>query len=157
MNKEDDANRLRQAARIARLSTDISMTDMVTVYLSHSGSEHNHGIYCALIPNNMVEQCLEHPEWDLLHGDGAPGAVVHESGGQRKVEYLRYGDDSGIEPLILDREFYGIRTNYREISEEFRLFHGLYHDRKLDQFIRIDADGNEHIVATITNEQISIR
>jgi len=86
-----------------------------------------------------------------------PGAVVHHEGGEKRVEYLRYGVDDGIEPFVIDREFYGMRDDYREISEEFRFFHRLYHDGKLDQHIKIDDDGNEHVVAIVEPNRIQIR
>jgi hypothetical protein len=28
--------------------------------------------------------------------------------------------------LVIERQFHGIRPNYNELSEEFRLFHNLY-------------------------------
>lgn len=152
-----DRNRLSQNKVLEWLQRNLQLTDMVTVYLSDSQGPHNHGLYCALIPSNKIELVLSNPCWNLLQGEGMPGAVVHYNDGKKYVEYRRYDVDSGIEPLVIDRNFYGIREDYREICEEFRIFHQLYHDRKQDQYIKIDDDGNEHLVAVVEPGRVQIR
>jgi hypothetical protein len=157
MSIELERIRLSQTKTLKLLKRDLSLTEMLTVYFSDSEGPHNYGIYCALIPNSQIEQALSKLSWDLSHGEGIPGAIVYYEDGKENVEYLRYGNDSGIEPLIIDREFYGIRENYKEICEEFRLFHSLYHDRKRDHFIKIDDAGNEDLVAIVEKNRIRIR
>lgn len=157
MSIDLDRNRLSQNRMLEWLRRDLQLTDMVTVYLSDSQAPHNHGLYCALVPSNQIDLVLSNPCWDFGHGEGMPGAVEHYKDGKKRVEYLRYGIDDGIEPLVIDREFYGMRDNYKEICEEFRLFHRLYHDRKLDQYIKIDDDGNEHLVAVVEPNCVQIR
>jgi hypothetical protein len=152
-----DVSRLGQGEMLGWLARDMSLTEMITVYLSDEKPSHNYGIYCALIPTAAVETCLKRPTWDLMHGCGMPGAIEYHNKGHKKVSYLRFGDDKGIEPLVIDRHFHGIREDYKELSEEFRLFHRLYHDRKLDHYIKIDGDGNEHLVATVEPGQIKVR
>src|SRR5438067_289326 len=73
------------------------------------------------------------------------------------IRRQRFGNDSGIEPLIIEREFHGIRPDYEEISEEFRLFHELYHDRKENRYYKIDDTGNEDLVAIVETDHIRIR
>jgi len=147
---QSDRERLSQSKIITSLSRDIPMTEMVTVYSSD-------GMYCALIPVSKVETCIAGISWDLSHGQGMPGAVEYHEGKNKRVEYLRYGDDHGIEPLIIDREFYGMRRDYVEICEEFRLFHRLYHDRKQDRHFKYDDSGNEHLVAIVEPNRVQIR
>lgn len=91
------------------------------------------------------------------HGDGFPGSVVYHKNGEDTPAYLRFGDENGIEPLIIDREFYGIKNNYKEICEEFRLFHKLYHDQKNDNYLKISDDGNESLIACVKENKIEIR
>ena len=50
-----------------------------------------------------------------------------------------------------------MKENYIEISEEFRLFHNLYHDRATDTYIKIDEAGNEITVAVIKSNEVQIR
>lgn len=158
MNQEsilkDEIQRLTQSQALERLCGNFSMTEMVTVYWSDSASTHNHGIYCALVPSSQIEHCLSNLSWDFSHGDGYPGACKHYD---NITTYYRFGDNSGIEPLIIDRNFHGMRPDYQEINEEFRLFHRLYHDRKENKYVKIDDDGNEQVIAIIESSKIQIR
>lgn len=157
MSAKVDRDRLSQTKILQWFQREVSLTDMITVYLSNSEDSHYHFIYCALIPFNMTERVLLDLSWDLSVGDGLPSAVIYHGDGEKEVKYLRYGSDHGIEPLVIEHEFYGMRDNYKEISEEFRLFHRLYHDRKQDRYIKIDNDGNEHLVAIIESNRVQIR
>lgn len=157
LDPEKETLRLSQKKFIEWIMRPISPSEMVTVYCSDHEGDHDIGIYCCLIPNEATGRCLDDLSWDLDCGGGHPGAVVHYEGEKEVVEYLRYGDCSGVEPLVIYREFYGMRQNYLEISEEFRLFHGLFHDRKQDQYIKIDDSGNEHTVAIVEPKRVEIR
>ncbi|MBX3390514.1 MAG: hypothetical protein KF691_13780 [Phycisphaeraceae bacterium] len=157
MSEAEDKLRLQQAAMREWLTRELSATDMLTVYLSDIRDQHNYGVYAALIPTEQVAKSLKSTNWDLSHGSGLPGAVEYHQQGSKRVEYHRFGDDDGIEPLVIDRDFHGARERYTEISEEFRLFHRLYHDQKLNQFIKIDNEGEEHLVATIEPNLVKIR
>ena len=157
MTIEADRERLTQSKLLARLSQSIPMTEMVTLYLSDQDEDHNHGIYCALIPTAQIEQSLSNPTWDLSEGQGMPGAVKHGFEDEAEVSYLRFGNMDGVEPLLFCRGFHGIRDACLEISEEFRHFHNLCHDRKQDRFIKIDDSGDEYVVAIIEANQVQVR
>ena len=161
MSIDLDRKRLAQEDPLKSLLRKMRLTEMVTMHqwIKKEGS-HEYAIYCALMPSRQIERALSDPaEWDLHFYQGTPTAVV--GGGQ--VRYLRYGDDNGIEPLIINRDFtesqtnYGKRAVYCEISEEFRLFHNLYHDREKDEYIKIDDEGNEHQVIVVEPNHLQIR
>lgn len=152
-----EVDRLSQAKTLAEIKRDLGLTELIPVYLSALGKDHSRGFYCALIPSNKIEASLANLGWDLLGGQGMPGAVEYYEKGDRIVKYLRFGNDYGVEPLIIEREFHGIRPDYDEISEEFRLFHDLYHDHKEDRYYKIDEAGNEELVATVEPHCIKIR
>ena len=135
----------------------MSPVEMLTVYLERSNDAYSHSIYCALIPSKHIDKVLDSLNWDLMHGDGLPGSVEYREDKNRKVDYLRYGNTEGVEPLVIDREFHGVRKDYLEISEEFRLFHRLYHDRKSNRYIKIDEGGEEQVVAVVEPKQVKIR
>ena len=157
MNAAAERERLSQAELLARLRRDIPLTEMVTVYQTRNHDKSDHGIYCALVPNAKLEESLSDLCWDLCHGDGLPGACQYSGeNGKDSVAYLRFGDRHA-EPLVIDRVFHGMRPDYVEISEEFRFFHRLYHDRKTNQFIKINDDGTEHLVAVIEPGLVKIR
>lgn len=80
-----------------------------------------------------------------------------------QTKFLSYDFRDTLVPLVITRNFYesktnfGKRTPYQEISEEFRLFHNLYHDRATDKYIKIDSEGNEELVATVEPHCVQIR
>ncbi|MCG8377761.1 MAG: hypothetical protein MI702_14885 [Chlorobiales bacterium] len=152
-----DTQRLNQTETLERLCRSIPLTEMVTVYWSDRSSIHSHGIYCALIPSSQIQDRLDTTSWDLSHGHGYPGTCIHHKDGKDITAYYRFGDNSGIEPLIIDREFYGTHPYYLEINEEFRLFHQLYYDPKEDNYIKIDDSGSEQIVAIVKPNRVEIR
>ncbi|MFA7419672.1 MAG: hypothetical protein WCZ90_08290 [Melioribacteraceae bacterium] len=157
MNDEKEKLRLSQSDLLNGFQKEFSLTEFVTVYFSDYTEYHNYGIYCALIPVSQKNDVLLNPSWDLSHGGGLPGSVVYHSKGEEQVKYFRFGDDNGIEPLIFDLNFYGMRDDYLEISEEFRHFHHLFHDIKNNNYIKFDDDGNEAIVAIVEKNRIQIR
>ena len=63
----------------------------------------------------------------------------------------------GVEPIVLYREFHGVRPSYQEICEEFRIFHNLYHDRDSNSYTKFDDAGNETVVAVVLPDEIQIR
>jgi len=157
MDIESERERLSQSRLLLRFRSQIRLTEMVTVYWSESDNQHNYAIYCPLIPTSRIEESFANPTWDATYGSGSPGTVQYYTEGEEKVQYLRFGNDDGIEPLVIGRYFNGIRPGYAELSEEFRLFHNLYHDRKEDHYIKIDDDGNEHLVAIVEANRIQVR
>ena len=88
---------------------------------------------------------------------GMPGAVERYREGREQTGYIRYGDENGREPLVITRSFGEMRDDYMEVSEEFRLFHNLYHNRKTDEYIKIDDDGSEDTVILVRSDCIRIR
>ena len=157
MNIEQERDRLAQTETLTKLRRDMSPAEMLTVYLSRRDDAYLHSIYCALIPSKQIDKVLDMLNWDLMHGHGLPGAVEYWEDDDRKVDYLRYGETNEIEPLVIDREFHGVRDDYLEISEEFRLFHRLYHDRSKNHYIKIDEGGEEQVVMVVEPNQVKIR
>ncbi|WP_160817308.1 hypothetical protein [Nitrosomonas oligotropha] len=157
-DQDQDHKRLAQAENLQLLTRELKLTDILTVHTSNTDGSPNYcGIYCALVPNDQIDQALSSSNWDLLHGQGLPDDAIYNIHDKEQYRYLRYGKESGIEPLVIDRFFHDLRDSYNEISEEFRLFHNLYHDRKTNQFIKFDNDGNETVVAIIKEDCIKIR
>ncbi len=159
MSINADKKRLSQTHILAEMQRELKSNDMVTVYrVDKDTEEHSKRyIFCALIPSSQIQDSLADSTWNLELSDGMPSGMTYRKQGELQHEYLRYGNDNGVEPLIIDREFCRLREDYREISEEFRFFHKLYHDRKMDQYLKIDDAGNEEIVAIATPDHIQIR
>ena len=157
MNIDSDRARLSQKKRLECLRREPKLTDMITVYRSDRTGPSSQFIYCALIPSVQVERALSTWSWDLKVDLGMPAAVERYRDGREQTDYLRFGNDNGIEPLVIVREFHGMRDNYNEISEEFRLVHNLYHNRMTNEYIKIDDDGNEDTVVVVEPNCIQIR
>ena len=136
MSIESDRERLLQKHNLEWIRRDPKATDLLTVYQSPPKKENcgDYFILSGLIPQNQIEQVLS----------------------ETRVRALQ-GTEDGFEPLIITRSFGGIREDYNEISEEFRLFHDLYHDRRTDTYIKIDDAGNETIVAIVKPDEVQIR
>ena len=147
-----------QTEALKSLRSDYGANHMLPVYLSdRETGRHSHGLLCALVPSNQIERVLAKPYWDLTLGSAAPDVVVSDSDAEPEATYLRYGRDDGIEPLVIYRDFHGLRDTQLEISEAFRLFHNLYHDRKADRFIKFDDAGDEQVIAVREPGRILIR
>jgi hypothetical protein len=157
VSSKADRARMLQTDALSKIRGNIKATEKIDVYLSDTSDSHNHGILCALVPINQADNVLSSPGWHFDYHQGKPSAVQRSSGDGHIVEYQRFGTERGIEPLIIDRDFYGLRDGYRELSEEFRLFHRLYHDRKTDEYIKIGDDGTEHVVASVEPQRIRVR
>ena len=157
MDIDSDRARLLQEKILEYLRRALKATDMVTVYRSIKNGPSSQFIYCALIPSVQVERALSILSWDLKVDLGMPTAVEGYRDGREQTEYLRYGDENGLEPLVIKRSFCELRDDYLEVSEEFRLFHNLYHNRKTDEYFKFDDDGNEDTVISVKPDCIQIR
>jgi hypothetical protein len=116
----------------------------------------NHGgtIIAALIPEAKVKHILTIDDWGFDPRALRPGCTKFSDG---RVVYYRFGSDKGYEPLILEREFGGIRSESRELSEEFRLFHNLCFDAINNKYVKISDDGSEQDTVVISPDRITIR
>lgn len=109
--------------------------------------------YSAIISNKKLDEVLKDDGWDLSIGGGYPGVLTKYYGnGKRKRNYYsRYSSDE-IEPLVIYRNFQAGKKSYFEISEEFRLFHKLYHNKNNNTYIKIYDDGNEEEIIKIVDQ-----
>ena len=163
MSIDLDREKLLQAQRQEEIHRESRSHDLITVHRPiNGGTPIDCFIYCALIPPNQVEEMLSDTNiWNAPEiFDGIPNTLndrTQDSIGQ--VKYLRYGHgtENGLEPLIISRYFGGIKTPHDEISEEFRHFHNLFHNRETDEYTKIDDAGNEERIAIVKPNEIRIR
>jgi hypothetical protein len=145
---EDDITRLGQAANIAEID-ELGSGEWTILYELEDDPENSRCSYSGLLPPIRVESALKQTSWDLLIGDGAPGFSQTYLDGKDATTYERFGEH-GVEPILYVRDFHGIQPRQFDLSEEFRLFHNLYHDRRNDRYIHIDDRGKEVIAAEVT-------
>jgi hypothetical protein len=157
MSETQDKARLLHLDQRQYILENAGTEAWLTVYLNHTAGNDTLTYFCALIPTSRATQCLSDVSWDLQMGDGRPGIVSHHNDSERVDRYYRYGDAEGVEPLILKREFHGIRPASFEISEEFRLFHNLYHDALRNTYIYIDDNGDENDAIICDTDSVKIQ
>lgn len=112
-------------------------------------------VYSALVSDDKVGECMHSYQWDLARRHGGPSVNVWGDG---SYEYVRNNED--VEPLVIYRDGYGTHPAYVELSEEFRLFCDIHERFKAEnerEFISIDENGNEDVVAYIKELQVRIK
>lgn len=85
----------------------------------------------------------------MIIGTQCPGFIEYGDKITYKANPLNF--DSCLN-IVQYREFYGIKPNYIEISEEFRLLNNLYHDTNTNIFYEIEENGECTEVAKITDD-----
>lgn len=105
--------------------------------------------WAALISLDKMQDVYRDIGWDSSVGTQSPGFV--EIDGVATYKELPY-DMGSCENIVHYREFYGIKPNYVEISEEFRLLNGLYCDMKNNKYYTISENGESIEVAKIENQ-----
>ena len=140
--------------RLDYVANKLGTEPWITVYEFTKGEHEEASYYCALARPETLNRCLANTSWDLLIGQGMPGFSIYGDG---RREYHRFGDDDGIEPFIVSREFHGLKPSYLELSEEFRHFHNLYEDRKKGVFIALDDNGDDVEVVRVAPKKIQVR
>lgn len=130
----------------------------VTVYKldSINNSDHDGGMYCALISKENTEKAMEKAGWDLMVGSGGPGFCTSYQDGESTTSYYTNSDEGFLRPVLV-RDFHGRKDDYIEILEEFRLFHNLYYDEKSGSYLSFDEAGDEVEVVKIQNKEVRIR
>lgn len=106
------------------------------------------GFWAAYISLSQVNDVFRNVGWDCHVGTQAPGFVMDGV----KASYQRL--QSGLcacENIVHYREFYGIKPDYVEFVEEFRLLNNLYHDTDSDIYYEILDNGECTEVAKIEN------
>lgn len=137
-----------------RIFNKLRNEQWITVSFSERTEFEHVSFYCALVPKEAVEEVLKSTDWDLSYGHGTPRCYETGFGDQKTVIYERYGNWNDVEPLVIHREFHGIKDDYVEITEEFRHYHNLYHDQINNKFIKIYDSGEEEEVAVIEGKDI---
>lgn len=114
------------------------------------------GRYCALSRPENRPIVLGRSTWDLSIGDHRPGLSATLRSDPPDATYVRAGDDDGFEPLVRFREFYGVKPDSLELSEDFRLFHNLWDNGRGELFL-IEDDGSVTLVAEVAPDKVRVK
>lgn len=161
MSIEADRERLLQKHNLERIQQDPKLTERLTVYRwNPEDVRKDYFILGGLIPPKLVEEILSGEHISSVIENVWPEPTAYRLDRESPVKYFRWGVDEdmyGSEPLVIGRQFSKMKENYIEISEEFRLFHNLYHDSATNTYIKIDEAGNEITVAVVKSNEVQIR
>ena len=161
MSIDTDRKRLLQKHNLEWIQRDLKATDMVIVYRPNLGKiRSDYFIFAGLIPYNLPEEVLSRENISDVIENVWPEPTAYRSDRESPIKYFRWGvnqDKYGSEPLVIDRQFSKMKEDYLEISEEFRLFHNLYHDKETNTYIKIDDAGNETTIAIVKPDEVQIR
>lgn len=152
VNMQDIEKYYRQIDNIEYLKKQYGKELWVQV----SGHRELHGadacFWAGLINLNDLEKVYEKCSWESHVGTQAPCLVEYGNG---QVQYEKNSSfPVYCENIVNSREFYGIKPNYVEISEEFRFLNNLYHDTKSNTFYAINDNGSIEDVAKIENDSV---
>ena len=122
------------------------------LWVQVSGSKDINGasaaFWAALMPVENIDEAYRDYSWNSYIGTQCPGFI--EYGDKITYEANPLNFDSCLN-IVQYREFYGIKPNYVEISEEFCLLNNLYHDINTNIFYEIEENGECTEVAKIIN------
>lgn len=102
-----------------------------------------------IIDVNDAESQLDTDTYDV-HGL-KPGFTVYGSSDDGEVIYKRYNNDIKAEPIVINRNYDGLKDDNYEIVEEFRLLFNLYHDFEKQEYIDL---GNDTTVVKFYNNNL---
>ena len=98
----------------------------------------NAGFWCGLIDPSLINRILSDPSWEIsYYYQSVPG--FEEANGECVYKTNLLGD--GLESLLYHREFYGVKPNYVELSQEFILLNNLRFDLTSKSYFAMYDDG----------------
>jgi len=114
--------------------------------------------FAALVPPESIPRLVKKSDgWDIGPADGGPAIWTHYQDGDKIHRYCPFGNEDGIEPIVVWRSFHGMRPDVLELAQEFRFYHNLYSDPARKRFIYIDRNGDESDAARYGEDFMEIR
>lgn len=118
--------------------------------------DHQISWFSALVPPQAVPTLCQKDGWDIGAGDGRPSIWTHYEAGEAVHRYCPFGNEEGIEPLVAWRSYNGMRPAEAELTQEFRLFHNLYHDAAQKRYLYFEENGDETVAVRYGPKRIEI-
>ena len=133
MNIKLEQDRLSQVKLLADVRGAVNPIQYLKVFeKAVSNNKRHHSVRSVFANATEIDSVFSQPSTPFLEPSG-------RFNWPRDVETI---------PLVLYRDFWGIREPYLEICEDFRLFHNLY-DGLDGHFFKIFDDGSEERIATV--------
>ena len=113
--------------------------------------------FSALVLPDAIPRLVKRSGWDIGPSDGGPGIWTHYLEEGKTHRYCPFGNEDGIDPIVIWRSFHGMRPDFLELAQEIRLYHNLYPDPTRKRFIHIDRNGDESDAARYGEDFMEIR
>ena len=115
--------------------------------------------FSALVPTKMVATLLaDERGWDLGPLDGKPSVwTQYDATAKAPHLYCPFGNDEGIEPLVVWRDFNGMKPAFLELAQEFRFFFNLFHDAQRNRYLEFNSNGDEIEVVRYSETKMEVR
>ena len=158
MSTREDAQRLAMSRRIQELTGSYHGAHMATLYLNSQAPDFRTvaAIHPLLVPSRDALDAIKTRGWHSVRC--SPGPVSNwDEAVEEHLVYHRFGRPDGFEPLVHVHGFHDLKDQYVEVSEEFRLFHNLYHDQKHRSYVKLDDSGQETVVVELQRDRIRFR
>ncbi|TMS59516.1 hypothetical protein MW7_001215 [Imbroritus primus] len=143
---------------VDRLNTKHGEETWIPMYqsLNKDDKSEDGSFYAVLVSKESAVATLDRHGWDLMIDAGGPGFSSTFENGKEVTTYHRthYED---FRRIAVYRTFHGRKEGYFELSEEFRLFHNLYHDGKSGTYLAFDETGDEVEVAKVARHEVLVR
>lgn len=123
------------------------------IYLNESDQSQKLCINAVLVDDSIVTDQLEQYEWHGLDRL-SPGIVL---GCNDDRNYYRWGIETLITPIVINRHYNTLYPEEREILEEFRLFFNLYFDAKSKRYVAINDNSDLDPVVKVESNRIEIK
>ena len=96
---------------------------------------------CIIAPLEFAEEDMKSDDTNHWPHSLMPGFTQYGFGDGADTIYTRYNNNQNIEPLVIIRDYEGIRIKKQiEIAEEFRLLNNLYVDATKNEYIDLETD-----------------
>ncbi|MFZ5592845.1 MAG: hypothetical protein ACOY4D_01000 [Pseudomonadota bacterium] len=126
-------------------------------FQSTTKEDHEIRWFAALVPPNSIPRLAKQDGWDIGPADGGPTIWTHYRGKEKTHRYCPFGNEDGVEPLVIWRSFHSIRPDFIELAQEFRLYYNLYPEPARKRFIHIDRNGDESEAARYGENFMGVR
>lgn len=111
--------------------------------------------YCGLISLDKLDSVFRDVSWDITERSCYPG-FYYDEGDNSEYSSNCDGED-GKEVIVYHREFYGIKPNSTELSQEFVLLNNLYYEEKDHTYYSVKEDGQCDQAVRIDGNIVSIK
>ena len=146
--------KFKQEENIQYIKTKLGCEQWVCVAGSLKLHDADAAFWSCLISPDEVSRVLTDHGWDIHYSSGFPGFIIDSSG----THYERNVDsDYGIENIVFYRDFYGVKKEYFEVSEEFRFLFNLFKDAQNRTYTSIKGNGETEDVIRVDDDIVFIR